>query len=71
MTSKELNNPRLNSADVWESHVRYEIMDACTDPDRLLAILDSLTEMEKLDLIPDQTADSLFEMIRTINDRIK
>jgi hypothetical protein len=46
-------------------------MDACTDPDRLLAILDSLTEMEKLDLIPDQTADSLFEMIRSINDRIK
>jgi len=71
MTSSNLNNPLKESTDAWESHVRYEIMDACTDADRLLAIMDLLLEMEKLDLIPDQTADSLFEMIRTINDRIK
>ena len=68
MTLKNLNNNPTNNTDAWENHVRYEIMDACTDTERLLAITDTLLELESLDLIPDQTADRLFEMIRNVNE---
>jgi len=53
--------------DNWQTHVRYEIQDATYDKDRLLEITKCLTHMESLDLIPDDIASDLFNLIHIHN----
>ena len=53
--------------DNWQTHVRYEIIDSAYDKDRLLEITKCLTEMEALDLIPDDIASDLFNLIHIHN----
>jgi hypothetical protein len=51
----------------WYLHVRYEIMDSGNDPDRLLQITNCLQDMEDADLIPDEIASDLFNVISLYN----
>jgi hypothetical protein len=55
--------------EAWVTHVRYEIMDACADKIRLLEITECLIQMERADLIPEDIASSLMDLIQNINHR--
>ena len=55
--------------EAWVTHVRYEIMDAGVDKIRLLEITDCLIQMERADLIPEDIASSLMDLIQNINHR--
>ena len=55
--------------EAWVTHVLYEIMDACADKIRLLEITECLIQMERADLIPEDIASSLMDLIQNINHR--
>jgi hypothetical protein len=55
--------------DLWKTHVHLEILDAIPDKVRLLEITSHLQEMERADLIPDDTAQFLFNSIDIANNQ--
>lgn len=54
------------TADQWTTHVRYEIIDATEDMAKMIEIFNVLSDMERLDLIPDTIASELFNLIGSI-----
>lgn len=55
--------------DKWQQHVSLEIQDASIDQHRLLEITNSLMELERKDLIPEDIASDLFSLISFHNTR--
>ena len=55
--------------DKWEEHVKLEITDAAiADPVRLAQITVAISEMQAIDLIPDETHSNLNNLINKVNN---
>lgn len=55
--------------DKWEEHVKLEISDAAvSDPFRLAQISVAISEMQSIELIPDETHANLINHIHKVNN---
>lgn len=55
--------------DKWEEHVKLEITDAAiSDPFRLAQITIAISEMNDIELIPDETRNNLNNLINKVNN---
>lgn len=54
--------------DLWQEHFALEITNAIGNDERMMLIADTLIELERNDLIPEQISTPLFNQLARINE---